>query len=892
MAIRKEQVLAVACLVVAGLVYSSRSGGPPMVTSITMQQLEYKPGEVRSMPLASGEAIPMRRKSFATEPSETQPLPPRALAFPPRKPRTVVAPPLPIGPDFGHALVLAGEGGVVEGVTLSEPQADAGGEAAGEGQEPAPSTRAEREAIAARSYDRVFQQGLTAPFFGTVEVDGMDRFDLETMQNFDGVTIRLRNYNVDTGKVGRVMVFGNDDRMKVAKVVLADSLRNEITRRTRRIPVDGGHLDERGAVIRWLLEQAREDSSVYKDALAQADLYVQSSGGDLEGLRWQQRVLQAKGDLAAEYALLDGIQGPHRETAFRYTGLGQLKARLGLWNDAEADLRKGAELAPNDARPHAALAEFLLQRGRSAEAVAAAARAEQTFGSLLDAGDRQRAGRAILACRLAVDDVAAAQDALRYFAGTEKAYLDGAVKYAAGDIDGALGAFRLAGGADGGAAKLGQGACLLRAGQWQEAYETLLAVFDQEPMLRHRAASSIAYLMLRLGQYESALAWLDRSQEADPTDPYAHYLRGAVLVRTGDLGGAEQALLACLKLRDDFVHALVEMTAVLSTRALDQGSAEAAAGALRYGTRAVQLAHKPTVELWGLQGLLANFAGDLRTAQTAFTQARDLAADERGKLAARGALAVIAYSRGLREEAENTLTRMAADLPKEDGLRQWAEASLAAIDDHGQKEMLGDGFERSEVGGIWPGERDGSLGAQVRDGNLVFRGNFSRNGQGEVFVRRAGAVAKGKNFLAVGCRMMLGPNQPRSEGFSGLRIATQRGSGREYDLRVQIGIREGQPYLMLEESREEPLRTALEVPGFDVTQWQDLELRVVPRGDQGRNFALEVSWNGRLIRSHELKTLTGNTNNELETVLFASGSKGGEVDVRFDEYRLERRKER
>lgn len=895
MALRKEQVLFVATLALAALVWNAQRQAPALVGTVSMKTEEYTSKPVVATPLAGAASAPMRRRDFATEPSETQPLPPRLLPFPPRAPRSVVALPLDPGPDFGHVMVLAGDGGVVTGVTLTEPTpaaAPEGGEANASAAQGPPSTRAEREAIAARSYDRVYQESLASPFFGTVEVDGIDRFDLEKMQNFDGVTIRLRRYNVDTGKVGQVVTFGNDERNKVAKVVLAGTLRNEIVRRTRSIPVDAGNLDRRGEVIRWLLEQAREDSSVYKDALQQADLYVQAAKGDIEGLRWQQRVMQAQGDLAAEFALLDGLQGPHRETAFRYTGLGRIKARLGLLVDAEADLRKATELAPLDARAHAALAEFLLQRGRSSEAVQAARRAEQTFGTLLDPSDRRQVGRIVLSCHLAIDEVAAAQDALRRLDGSERAYLDGAIKYAAGDVAAALTAFRTVSGADAGAARLGQAACLVRLGTWQEAYELLLTVYDQEPLLRSRAASGVALLQLRLGQPEAALAWLDRAQEADPLDPYAFYLRGATLARQGDFAGAEQALLACLKLRDDFVHALVEMAALLSQRALEQGSTSAASGALRYGTRAVHLAHKPSYELHVLQGLLANFSGDLRTAQTAFAAARELGSDEPQKLAARGALAVIAYSRGQREEAESTLVRMVADLPKEDALRVWAEATLTAIDDHGQKEMLGDGFERGEVGKIWPGERDGSLGAQVQDGMLVFDGTFPRSGQGEVSVRRANAVPKGRNFLAVGVRMQHGPKQPRSDGFSGLRIETQAGGGRGSELRVQLGVREGQPYLTIEESRKEPVRAVLDVAGFDPTAWQQLELRVVPRGEQSRSFALEVSWNGRLVRSHDLETLSGSTGNELVTGLFATGSKGGAVDVRFDDYRLERRKDR
>jgi hypothetical protein len=41
-----------------------------------------------------------------------------------------------------------------------------------------------------------------------------------------------------------------------------------------------------------------------------------------------------------------------------------------------------------------------------------------------------------------------------------------------------------------------------------------------------------------------------------------------------------------------------------------------------------------------------------------------------------------------------------------------------------------------------------------------------------------------------------------------------------------------------------------------------------------------------------MQSISGNTNSELKTVIFALGDKGDEVDVAFDDWRLERRKER
>jgi hypothetical protein len=239
---------------------------------------------------------------------------------------------------------------------------------------------------------------------------------------------------------------------------------------------------------------------------------------------------------------------------------------------------------------------------------------------------------------------------------------------------------------------------------------------------------------------------------------------------------------------------------------------------------------------------------------------------------------------------------MVQDLGKEDPMRVWAVATLAAIEDHAEKEMLDDGFERAELGSVWAALGEGAQRPQVVDNTLVFRVMKSASNS-ELTAERVGAVRNGKNFLAVGCTMQLGGKQPTNEGFAGLRIEMQRGGG-AFDLRAQVGVREGGPFVRIEDGArgggpDETVQQKLELAGFDRLAPQQLELRVVPRGDtQGRALTLQVLWNGVVVHQHELKMLTGNTQTELKTVLFASGSKGSEIDVRFDDYRLERRKGR
>lgn len=900
MAIRKEQVLCLLAFGAALLYAPAWLEQPALAGRFAPTKVGYEAPALPVTPLLTDAATPARRADFCTEPSETRPLPPRTLAFPPRAPLSLAGLPLDPGPDFRHLWLVR-----LDGTQLVDQPLTVAGESTPVASPPEPAAgngtgQVSREEQAARTYDRIWIAGLAAPFYGTIERGEHDLFALEAGGPFDGVVLRMRRFRLNDQRFGGVETFGGD-KQRIERIALAGTLQNEIARRVRAVPEQPIAQPQRRELVEWLLERARESAAVYDEALRQAEIYRQLALGDLDGLRLVQRVLRARGDLAGELALLEGLPASGAQAAFRYEGLGVIKSRLGLWADAEADLRQAVALGPDDARPHAALAEFLRQRGRSREAHAVARRTAALLEGVSDLAERARLGGVVVACQLGVGEVDAAQRQLqRLSSGPAMPYLEGCVHYARGDTGAAMAAFRRAGGGpDSGAALLGQAACLGRDGALQEAHDLLLRVYDQEPLLRHRAATGLAQLFVRTSQFDAALSWIDRALEAEPQDPYAYYLRGRALRLLGQLATAEEALTEALRRRDDFVHAIAEMAAVRAARAREGVGTEQAAAAVaarRYADRAVELVPTPSQELLELQGLHAFGAGDPRGAGAAFARARDLAADERQKWYGKGAIAVVDYSRGLVDDAATALQRMVQDLGRDEPIAKWAAATLAAIDDHAQKESLGDGFDRAELGATWAGDSDGPLGPRIEDGQLVFRGRFSRTGRGEVSAVRTGAVNKGKNFLAVQAVLRLGPQQPGVDAFAGLGIEIQRGSG-GVECQVRVGVRDGRPFVLVQDGREggqeNVVRTPLDLPGFQPAGPHPLELRVVPRGDeQSRQFALQVAWNGIVVHRADLKTLTGNTNTELKTVLFASGNKGSDVDVRFDDYRLERRKER
>jgi tetratricopeptide (TPR) repeat protein len=902
--LKKEPVLALVALAATGWAATSWLEVPVYPSSFSPQTNTYEPKAVAELVLAGPVGKAAARRDWATEPSETKPLPPRALDFPPRPELTVAAVPLDPGPDFRHLYTLRIDGSRLADVSIAQ-----GGEAAPNGAAETPaapeaaapgqgqSTRKEREEIAARSYDRIWLVGQASPFFGNIEIDNHDLYELEEKGGFDGVALRQRAFNVDTGKIGEIRTWPNPGSPeRIDRIRLAETLRNEVRRRERKVPDSPAFLPERRALITWLLEQARDNVALYDDALRHAQKYRDLSNSDLDGLRLMQRVLRARGDLAGELAMLEALPGTGSEGGFRFEGLGGIKARLGLWLDAESDLVQATVLQPSDCRAHVALAEFLRQRGRTEAALAAVRRAEQTLGSVQDPAELARVRTVITSVYLAVGDLAAARACFAAVPNElQSAYLEGCIAYAASDLSTALLAFQRASTtAEAGAAAVGQIACLVAQGQVQEAHDQALRAYEQDPLQRHRIATCLAAAFARTAQYEAALLWIDRALEADPQDPYAYYLRGRVLHLSGQIGPAEEVLAEALRRRDDFVHAIAEMSAVLAEKA-GSGQVAAAVDARRYADRAVALVTTPSVELFELQGLRAFDAADANGARAGFAAARDLAPDERRKWYSKGASALVDYSRGMVDEAANVLQRMTQDLPRDDGLGQWAQATLDAIDDHAQKETLGDGFERAEPGQTWEGDADAALKAEVHDGRLVFRkAAFTK---GEVKWSRLNAAKPGKNFLAVGVSMQQGPGHQGGNGdFAGLGIEVESGNG-NIDLQIRLGIREGKPALWLKDGRDDKDQTPsgwrpIVVPGFVATGVQQLELRVVPRGDpQAKQFALHASWNGDIVFRHDLKFLTGNLTPELKTVLFAQGATRTQPDIAFDDYRLERRKD-
>lgn len=889
MSIRKEQALLIVVVLLAAWFGGDYLGFNALVNKWNPTAIDLESQPLEASLLVSDDAADFIRRDFFTEPSETRPLPPRELAFPPHAAASLAGLPLDPGPDFRHSWLLRQDGAQVTGVEIERGATSTQEEATAadvDSEVGAPGTMSPEQA--AKLYDRVWLSGLANPEYGRIEPQpGQDLFDLEDGGDFTDVKLRVvlfsRIKRVETG----ARWFDAVDRIQ-----LRQSIRNEVKRQVRKVPDVASAQGQRLQLINWLLEQARSESWIYDVALEQARAYLQFSGGNLDGNRIMQTVLQARGDIAGELDLLMATKGDATVESFRLQGLGVIKARLGLWIEAEENLKEAARLTPSDARAHAALADFYRARGRSREAGASADRAEATLGSVQDAEVRREIERTIVSCRMLVGELAAISSI-----ASDSPYIRGCISYAAGDMTAAAASFQQVGaGLDSSAALLGQAACLLNTGSFQEAYDLFVRVSDQDPLLRHRAMTGLALIFSRVSDFDTALTFVDRALEASPNDTYALYLRGRTMRLMGQYAAAQEALTQALVQHDDFVLAIVEMSLVqsgLASQAIGADQAAFLIGARRYMDRAVALSPEPELELLEMQGVCAFAAADSRSARKAFDNARDLASTDAEKGYAKGALSVVSYSRGRVDDSIDQLERLERDLGRDSQMGTWAGATLIDIADHAEKESLSDNFERDKIGEIWSTGGNGRMLARIRDGRVVFNKSIPRTGPGEAFIERASGVKPAKNFLACSATMEVGPRHTVSNSIVGLGIEIRRArSGVE--LSARVGLKDGKPYIGIidgKDAKGERIVQASPDVALRENGPQALELRVVPRsGENNKQLILQIYFNDALVMSHELKQLSGSTQNELKTLLFIEGDKGADVDVAFDDYKLERRK--
>jgi len=748
----------------------------------------------------------------------------------------------------------------------------------------------------ARTYDRLEGKG-RGTFWGLIEpTGGLDKYDLALLDAAELTQvplIRIRYYNrVRKELEERVREYTPDDQIET--VVLADNLRNQVELEGRRVAgkYDVAGLPRLYEYGEFLLDKARQESWVYDQAQRLADRLLEISGGTLEAWRFKQRLLRLRGDLAGELAMYESMPDSGALRAFKLQGRGELKAQLGLWEDAEIDLRGAESAAPQDPAPLAALATLLIERGRVAEAAVFARRGWDFRGSNADRDVQLHAAAVHLRALMAqgmLDEAGAVAADLPDGDPAHAALLRGSVAYARGDTEAAMGRFDTAAASTRGAlgyrGALGRAAAALRRGEWQDAYEGFLTVADSDPLLRHRAFTGVALLHTLIGDPDRALTALEAALEAAPGDGYALYLRGHVLRARGDYAEALVALSACLEASDDMLHAVLEVVLCHEALALESPGQEAENlfRAMRYSDRLVELASRrgSDFRFSEVRGRVHYRAKELRTADQAFATAQQSAQDPAERLYAQAGRGLVLYAQGRVEDARDAFLALQDGLRRDDEYWQYADATLTAIDDHSQKVQLVDRFERESMGNIWA-----SRGFRIVDGQVVLRNRLSS--QPLVATRQDAAPVAGR-FL--GAEVTLELQQPAQGAVVGLRLLREQGG--KTSLEAWLGLKDASPYLYIQDQNNDPepiegLQAML--PGFDATAAQRLGLFFAPdETSEGRTFVLVATWNGVVIHRHPLRGVSSNTGGELQVSIGGKGLGRAEAVATFDDFRVQRR---
>ena len=258
-------------------------------------------------------------------------------------------------------------------------------------------------------------------------------------------------------------------------------------------------------------------------------------------------------------------------------------------------------------------------------------------------------------------------------------------------------------------------------------------------MLRHLALSGLGLLHLRIGELDEALSALDRALVVFPDDAYTLYLRGRVLRELGELDEAVLSLEQALRVRDDLLEALAEMAETQMALADERPAQEAEHlfRAIRYADRLVELdGEQPLLAYVELQGVVHFRASDLRGARQAFARAEGLAKTDEQRLFSQVGLALVDYAQGRTDSARRAFDDLVTVRPVGDPYRDYARSTNELIDDHAEKELIVDRFEREgpELGSIWESESDRALRPRLRDGRLAFAAvstTSPRSGRGD-----------------------------------------------------------------------------------------------------------------------------------------------------------------
>ncbi|MBM3990259.1 MAG: tetratricopeptide repeat protein [Planctomycetes bacterium] len=900
MNLRKEHVVLAGTLLVLGALHFTGGSTPVASRGGTRggaaPELERHAVPDTSLSLPAARALAQLDRDVFAPPRDTRALPLLELEDPPLFALAALRPPCVPTLDsklFGRALRTELALKPVPGLFASADDAQAGDSFEAIDSGAAPDTSAAMEvplsvltpdqrAALVAGYKRLhdwIRLDDGEPLFG--QIRNADRYGLRSRGQDDVLFVEVKPETGAERFPGQKPV--GFKRSRVTEFGFADTPSNRIQIRRRDFAGDVG--PSQLASLLAFADECVAQRLAAREALAVAEeMYTRAAAVDAQEPSPQlglARCFEAGFQLEKAYEVYQRLLATYAHRPEVHVGIGELEARLRLFESAESHLREAERTGRSQWRVQLALGRFLFERSRFADALVHLREAykfepSEPAAAPTRARIRTALGRALLA-------TGAHDEALSMFEKAQQAD--------AGDPDafaGRLSALRMGAkgsaptGAPTGASfelSLARALADLDAGNFASARDGLALAASSDPLRAPEAWRALSWLAESCGYPEEASRWIEAALEGDPTDTWALYQHGRVLASRDDVQGAREAFVRALDREIDFVDALVAL-GHLAYRTGDHAAAE------RYLERALSIEPRRP-EVLALRGLNFIQQSDYALADESFDNALGL--DPLQPLARVGQ-AWTTYRGGDAEKARtqfaelNDVRRM---LPEADPFRRYAIAQMARIEEHISKVVWSDAFERLQLKNDWDVEEAAGPVVSIVEGSARIEGTFATNGAARLY--RAYAAAE---FVAVELTLTV-PSDSNAK--VGLFVSKERrvGSGSQVQSKFAIARRRdgGLVVLLMDAATAE--EAWQDIPNVGGKSWWPLDepVRVrIERVGEGNDARGRISIDGIAVREgFKLPRLAASTQ-DVRVGVFVEGQSGLKGRAIIDDVEVTKRR--
>ncbi|MBI3817722.1 MAG: tetratricopeptide repeat protein [Planctomycetes bacterium] len=484
-------------------------------------------------------------------------------------------------------------------------------------------------------------------------------------------------------------------RADVISYQLAKTIRNDIEIKKRKVIWGAGNESKIREFGLWCLSLGDDEPFAIEESGRQlkkaVELAPQDPANQLALGRWHEANYHYE-DAWKLYRSM--TEGDFRANPEAWVARAELERRLHLDKDAQLSLERAATLDSSNYLPKLVLGEFYLLQGRANEAASAldaSFRNEPT--GVGDATIRARIRRRLAEAQLAIGNIASAGELFEKarnadpndgVAATGSAVVMMLNKQTAPAME-LLNATIAAKPAAG--ALLARGILKLASKDYPGAKADFEAAIGLDPVRDVRPLSALAFLYIVTDHRDEAMATIERALQNDPTDAYAHYLRGRLRRDAGESEAAREDQKFAVMADLGFVEPLMEMGLLAAAQDLYEA-------ADRYYAKAAEFDVK-NANLFALRGLNLLLWQQTRRAKDTFITALRI---DRDNPVARIGQALCEYMDDNTMAMNREFGTVRDSRADGDRFKTYAIETLQKISIHDHKQEWVDTFERIVLG--------------------------------------------------------------------------------------------------------------------------------------------------------------------------------------------------